>query len=147
MSNQKIIALNRFIVDFGGTTVGFQEVSGLEQKTEIISYEDGSFINGAAPYKYPGKTKYSESITLKRGYFKGDTEMQDWLEAIRSDDTARRNITITLLDESQNPMIVWNVMNVWPSEIGGLTLGAEKSEAAIEHITFAHEGYIMNLMP
>ena len=147
MSSQKIIALNRFTVEFGGSTVGFQEVSGLEQKTEIISYEDGSFINGAAPLKYPGKTKYSESITLKRGYFKGDTEMQEWLEAIRSDDNARRNITITLLDESQNPMVSWNVMNVWPTEIGGLTLGAEKSEAAIEHITLAHEGYVLNLMP
>lgn len=147
MSTQKIIALNRFVVEFGGTTVGFQEVSGLEQKTEVISYEDGSFLNGAAPFKFPGKTKYSESITLKRGYFKGDLEMQEWLEAIRSDDTARRNIVITLLDESQNPMIVWNVMNVWPTEIGGLTLGAEKSEAAIEQITLAHEGYTMNLNP
>lgn len=147
MSNQKIIALNRFIVEFGGTTVGFQEVSGLEQKTEVISYEDGSFINGTAPLKFPGKTTYSESITLKRGYFKGDTEMQDWLEAIRSDETARRNITITLLDESQNPMIVWNVMNVWPSEIGGLTLSAGKSEAAIEQITLAHQGYTMSILP
>jgi len=140
MSNY-VLATHRFTVDWGGTRIGFQEVSGMSHETEVISYEHGAMIDGTAPMKSPGKTKYGDSITLKRGYFQGDDEMQNWLRDIRVDEAARRTVIITLLDERQQPVMTWTVYKAWPSKIDALSLSAGSSQAAIESITLQHEGY------
>lgn len=145
MSNY-VLATHRFTVDWGGTNIGFQEVSGFDHETEVISYEHGAMIDGTAPMKSPGKTKYSEAITLKRGYFKGDSEMQDWLEAIRTDETQRRTVIVTLLDELQNPTMRWTIQKAWVSKIDGISMNAANSEAAIENITLQHQGYIFEII-
>lgn len=141
-----VLATHRFTVDWGGTKIGFQEVSGMSQETEVISYEHGAMIDGTAPMKSPGKTKYGDSITLKRGYFKGDKEMQQWLEDIRTDPDARRTVIITLLDEKQDPVMSWTVFKAWPSKIDSLSMNASSSEAAIENITLQHEGYDFQIL-
>jgi len=146
MSNNYVIATHRFTVDWGGTKIGFQEVGGLTFETEKISYEHGAMIDGTAPMVSPGKTKYSDSITLKRGYFKGDNEMQLWLQNIRTDETQRRDITITLLDELQAPVMVWEVRKAWPQKIDSVSLNSGSSEAAIENITLCHEGYSLTMV-
>jgi phage tail-like protein len=145
MSNY-VLATHRFTVDWGGTKIGFQEVSGMSHDTEVISYEHGAMIDGTAPMKSPGKTKYGESISLKRGYFKGDKEMQDWLELIRVDETARRTVIITMLDEQQNPVMTWTVFKAWPSKIDALSLNSGSSQAAIESISLQHEGYDFEIL-
>lgn len=145
MSNY-VLGTSYFTVDWGGTQIGFQEVTGMSHETDVISYEHGAMIPGTAPMKSPGKTKYSDSITLKRGYFRGDTEMQDWLELIRTDQTARRTVVITLLDEQQVPVMSWTVNNAWPSKIDSVSLNAGSSEAAIENITLQHEGYTFQML-
>ncbi len=147
MSTNYVIATHRFTVDWGGTNIGFQEVSGLDMETEVISYEHGAMIDGTAPMKSPGKTKYSDAITLKRGYFKGDDEMQQWLQDVRINETARRDITITLLDEVQAPVMVWRVMKAWVSKIDGVGLNSGSSEAALENVTITHEGYALEMIP
>jgi len=146
MSNY-VIATHRFTVDFGGTTLAFQEVTGMSQETDVIKYEHGAMIDGTAPMVSPGKTKYGESITLKRGYFKGDTEMQAWLQGIRTDGTQRRTVIITLLDEQQAPVMTWTIFKAWVSKIDALSLNAANSEAAIENITLQHEGYDFVILP
>lgn len=128
-------------MDFGGSTVGFQEISGFDQETEVYDYIAGDFLDSAAPLKFAGRTKYSDSITAKRGLFKGDTEIMDWLNAAKIDPTAKRTLIITLLDEQQNPLITWTIINAWPSKIDGLSLSAAQAQAAVEQITFQHEGY------
>ena len=145
MSNY-VLATHRFTVDWGGTKIGFQEVSGMSHDTEVISYEHGAMIDGTAPMKSPGKTKYGESISLKRGYLKGDKEMQDWLKLIRVDETARRTVIITMLDEQQNPVMTWTVFKAWPSKIDALSLNSGSSQAAIESISLQHEGYDFEIL-
>lgn len=145
MSNY-VLATHRFTVDWGGTKIGFQEVSALSLEHEVISYEHGAMIDGTAPMKSPGKTKYADSITLKRGYFRQDSEMQDWLTAIRTDETARRTVVITLLDEQQQPVMTWTVYKAWPSKIDGISLNAGQSQAAIESITLQCEGYDFEML-
>jgi len=145
MSNY-VLATHRFTVDWGGTKIGFQEVSGMTHETEVISYEHGAMIDGTAPMKSPGKTKYADSITLKRGYFRADSEMQDWLQAIRTDETQRRTVIVTLLDEQQTPVMSWTVYKAWPSKIDGISLNSGTSAAAIENITLQHEGYDFQML-
>lgn len=127
-----------FSVEWGGTTIGFTEVSGLDVETEVIEYR-----NGASPdyskIKMPGMQKYT-NITLKRGTFKSNNEYYEWWNSIEMNQVIRRDITISLLDEEHQPVIIWKVRNAWPSKITSTDLKADGNEVAIESMELVHEG-------
>ena len=127
-----------FQVEWGGTNIGFTEVSGLDMSTDPIEYR-----HGASPEyfktKMPGLQKFS-NITLKRGTFKSDNEFYDWYNTIALNTVTRRDITITLLNETHAPVVVWKVKNAWPVKVTSTDLKADGNEAAIESIELAHEG-------
>ncbi|MEW7277035.1 phage tail protein [Aquimarina sp. 2201CG1-2-11] len=127
-----------FQVDWGGTQIGFHEVSGLDIEVETIEYRQGSSPE-FSKIKMPGMKKYS-NITLKRGSFKGDNEYFEWLQTIQLNTVERRTITISLLDEEGQPTIVWKVNNAFPIKVMSTDLKAEGNEVAIESIEIAHEG-------
>ena len=130
-----------FVVEWGGTKIGFTEVSGMEVETEVIEYRDG-----ASPeynkVKMPGMQKYSD-ITLKRGTFQSDNEFYQWWNTVKLNTIERRDITISLLNENHEPVIVWKVKNAWPSKVTATDLKSDASEAAIETLVLVHEGLIM----
>ena len=137
-----------FQVDWGGTIIGFTEVTGLDVETEVIEYR-----HGASPEyhktKQPGLTKYS-NITLKRGTFKSDNEYYDWWketklfeEGNETGSIYRRDITIKLLDETHQPIIVWKVKRAWPTKVQSTDLKADGNEIAIETIELVHEGLVI----
>ena len=134
-----------FQVEWGGTVLGFTEVSGLDVETEPIEYR-----HGASPVyhktKQPGLTKYS-NITLKRGTFQSDNEFFLWWketaffqEGNSTQSKYRRDITISLLNEEHSPIIVWKVINAWPIKVQSTDLKADGNEVAIESIELVHEG-------
>ncbi|MEM8528135.1 MAG: phage tail protein [Bacteroidota bacterium] len=134
-----------FQVEWGGTKIGFTEVSGLDVETEVIEYR-----HGASPTyhksKQPGLTKYS-NITLKRGTFKSDNEYYDWWknnvkfqEGNAPGSIFRRNLTISLLNESHEPVVIWKVSNAWATKVQSTDLKADGNEVAIESIELVHEG-------
>jgi len=134
-----------FQVEWGGTKIGFTEVSGLDVETEVIEYR-----HGASPEynktKQPGLTKFS-NITLKRGTFQSDNEYYNWWkenvffqEGNSTGSKYRRNITISLLNEEHAPIIVWKVKNAWPTKIQSTDLKADGNEVAIESMELVHEG-------
>lgn len=130
-----------FSVDWGGTTISFTEVSGLDLETEVIEYR-----HGASPeyskIKMPGLKKFT-NITLKRGMFKDDNEYFEWYNSIQMNEVIRRDITISLLDQTHSPVVVWKVRNAWPTKIASTDLKADGNEVAIESIEVAHEGLII----
>ena len=101
-----------FEVDWGGTKVGFQEVSGLNIELDPIEYRQGASPD-FSKIKMPGMLKFT-NITLKRGSFKGDNEYHEWLKTINLNTVQRRTITISLLDETGTPAITWKVKNAFP---------------------------------
>ena len=127
-----------FQVNWGGTQIGFSEVSGLDIESEIIEYRQGASPD-FSKIKMPGMQKFS-NITLKRGSFKGDNEYYEWLNTIQLNSVERRDLTISLLDEAHAPVMVWNVSNAWPTKIQSTDLKADGNEVAIETLEIAHEG-------
>ncbi|MCB0563225.1 MAG: phage tail protein [Phaeodactylibacter sp.] len=127
-----------FQVEWGGTQIGFTEVSGLDVETEVIEYR-----NGASPeyhkVKMPGMQKFS-NITLKRGTFASDNEFFDWWNMVQLNTIERRDITISLLNESHEPVVVWKVKNAWPTKVQPTDLKSDGNEAAIETMELVHEG-------
>jgi phage tail-like protein len=127
-----------FQVEWGGTKIGFTEVSGLDVETEVVEYR-----HGASPeyskVKMPGMQKFS-NITLKRGTFKSDNEYFAWWNTVKLNTIERRDITISLLNEDHEPVVTWKVKNAWPTKIQSTDLKADGNEVAIESMEIVHEG-------
>jgi phage tail-like protein len=81
----------------------------------------------------PGVGKFG-NITLKKGIFKSDNNFWDWFSQIKMNIIKRLPITISLLDETGEPTMVWS------SKITGADLKSDGNEVAIETIEIVHEG-------
>jgi phage tail-like protein len=137
MANYPLVKFH-FQVDWGGTKIGFTEVSGLDVETEVVEYRVGSSPEYSKT-KMPGMQKYG-NITLKRGTFKSDNEYFQWWNTVKLNTIDRRDVTISLLNEEHSPVVVWKVKNAWPTKIKSTDLKADGNEVAIESMELAHEG-------
>lgn len=127
-----------FQVEWGGTKIGFTEVSGLTVELQSIDYREGSSPEYQVT-KMPGIPQYS-TITLKRGMFRGDNEFFQWLNTVKLNTIERRDLTISLLNEEHEPVTVWKVKEAWPSKVEGPSLNSTGNEVAVETIELTHEG-------
>jgi phage tail-like protein len=138
MANEYPIPKFHFQVEWGGSKIGFTEVSGLDVEREVIEYRDGS-SKEYSKLKMPGLTKFS-NITLKRGSFKKDNDFYKWWVSNKLETVERRDITISLLNEEHTPVITWKVKNAWPSKIQPTDLKSDDNSIAIETMEIVHEG-------
>lgn len=138
MATRYPVSSFHFQVEWGGTRIGFTEVSGLSVELQNIDYREGSYLEYQVT-KMPGMPQYSE-ISLKRGIFKGDNEFFQWLNTVKLNDIERRDLTISLLDEEHAPVVSWKVKNAYPSKVEGPSLNSTGNEVAVETITLQHEG-------
>ena len=127
-----------FQIQWGGTNLGFAEVSGLNIETQMIEYRDG-LSPVYSSIKMPGIPKYG-NITLKRGILPADNEFYDWLNTTKLNTVERRDLTISLLNENHEPVMTWKATNAFPVKVEGPGLKATGNEVAIESIEIAHEG-------
>lgn len=132
-----------FQVEWGGTRIGFTEISGLDVSLDIIEYRDGASPE-YSKIKMPGMTKFS-NITLKRGTFLNDNEFYAWFNTVQMTKIERRDITISLLNENHEPVMVWKVKNAFPVKVQSTDLKADGNEVAIETLELAHEGLKIDL--
>lgn len=130
-----------FQVQWGGTKIGFTEVTGLEVTTEKIEYRDGA-SKEYHKVRMPGMQTFGD-LTLKRGVFGGDNEFYDWWNTVALNTVERRDITISLLNESHEPVVVWKVKKAWPTKVTSTDLNASGNETAIETLVLTHEGLTM----
>ena len=127
-----------FLVKWGNNKMSFPEVSGLDAQSEEIKYRVGNSPIYSV-IKMPGLIKYS-NVTMKKGIFKGDNKFWEWFSQIKQNTIKRIDITISLLDETSAPTMVWTLKNAWPTKISGYELKAEGNEVAVESIEIVHEG-------
>lgn len=132
-----------FQVTWGGTNLGFAEVSGLNIENQMIEYRDG-LSPVYSSVKMPGIPKYG-NITLKRGILPDDNEFFDWLNSIKlnkvgDNNGERRDLIISLLNENHEPVMTWKAVGAFPVKIEGPGLKATGNEVAIESMEVAHEG-------
>ncbi|NEQ45478.1 MAG: phage tail protein [Leptolyngbya sp. SIOISBB] len=130
-----------FQVEWGGTNISFTEVTGLEVTTEKLEYR-----GGASPeynkLNFPGMQTYGD-LTLKRGVFAGDNEFYAWWNTVALNTVERRDITISLLNESHEPVVIWKVKNAWPTKVTSTDLNSTATDVAVETLVLAHEGLTM----
>ncbi len=130
-----------FQVEWGGTRIGFTEVTGLTIENEVIEYREGNSPE-YNKVKMPGLHKFG-NITLKRGVFANDNEYFNWLNTVKLNTIERRDITISLLNENHEPVVVYKLKSAWPVKIQSPDMKSDANEAAIESIELAHEGLVI----
>lgn len=127
-----------FQVKWDSEVMSFQEVSGLDIESQPIEYRAGDSPEFST-IKMPG-IKKSSNVTMKKGVFKSDNKFWDWFNEIKMNTIKRIPVTISLLDESGSPTMVWTLANAFPTKITGTDLKSDGNEVAIETIEIAHEG-------
>ena len=127
-----------FQVQWGGVRIGFTEVTGLDMQVEAIEYREGSSPE-YSKIKMPGMHKFS-NITLKRGTIQGDSDFYKWINTINLTITERRDIIISLLNETHAPVMTWKAKNAFPIKVQASDLKSDGNEVAIETLELAHEG-------
>ncbi|TND02427.1 MAG: phage tail protein [Bacteroidetes bacterium] len=128
-----------FTVDLGGTVINCSEISGLDIEVDVIEYRNGA---SPAPYtkqKMSGLRKSSD-VSVKKGIFASDKQFYTWFNEVKMNTPSRKDVTISLLDEENNPVMTWKLLNAWPKKITSPNLKSDSSEVAIESIDISHEG-------
>ncbi|NHQ59570.1 phage tail protein [Chlorobium sp. BLA1] len=130
-----------FLVSFDTVRISFQEVTGLDMQTEPIEYRQGEkppITSTFATIKMPGIRR--GHVILKKGVFRGERSLLSWFSEMKMNTIKRKPVTITMLDEQGEPVMVWKMSNAWPVKISSPDLKASGNEVAIESIELAHEG-------
>ena len=127
-----------FQVQWGGERIGFTEVTGLDMQVEAIEYREGSSPE-YSKVKMPGMHKFS-NLTLKRGTIAGDSDFYKWVNEISLTKITRRDIVISLLNETHTPVMTWRAKQAFPVKLQASDMKSDGNEVAIETIELAHEG-------
>ena len=127
-----------FLVKWGDAQMSFQEVTGLEVKSDEIKYRSGD-SKIFSVVKMPGLITYN-NVTMKKGIFKGDNKFWDWFSQIKMNTIKRIDVTISLLDETDAPTMTWTLTNAWPTKISSDGMKSDDNSVAIETIEIVHEG-------
>jgi phage tail-like protein len=130
-----------FVVDIDGvgTSLPFQEVSGLDVETQLIEYRRGN-TKAFSTSKMPGIQRPG-SITMKKGIFSGDKALfSAWAESTKRNTTKRSRVTIRLLDENRTPVMTWVLTNARPTKITSADLNAAGNDVVVETLELTHEG-------
>lgn len=118
--------------------ISCSEVSGLEAEYEELTYRAGD-SKIFTKMKMPGLKKAGD-VTLKKGVFKDDKAMWDWINKVNMNIIQRETVTISLLDESGSPVKTWEVANAWPKKITVEGFKSDANSPAMETLILAHEG-------
>lgn len=135
---RNVLCNNHFTVQWGGSEVGFMEVSGLGMELDVVPHRVGS-SNENQSTLLPGPRLYPP-VVLRRGIVKGDNGFFEWINSAQFHTIERRDVTIHLLDEQHNPVVTWTLRNAFPSRLDYAPLVALGSEVAVESLTLVHDG-------
>jgi phage tail-like protein len=122
-----------------GTIVGgFSDVSGLGYEVSYADYRNGN--EKVNTVRHVPNTFKNDEITLKRGLV-GSDDLFAWLKGVREGKADPRSVTVTLLDEARDPVLVFKLTNAQPKKWTGPTLAAKGgSDVAMEELHLVHEG-------
>ena len=130
-----------YIVNFDGGEIfgGFSDVSGIGTELTVAEYRNGNDKENHVR-KIAGVHKVSD-VTCKRGIINSKS-LWDWIKQARvAGPDAQKTVTITLLDESQQPVQSWVLRGVIPMKYTGPTLaGKGGGDVAMEELVLSAEG-------
>jgi phage tail-like protein len=122
-----------------GTIVGgFSDCSGLGFEVNYSDYRNGNELSNTV--RHVPNTFKNDDVVLKRGLV-GSDDLFAWLKGVRDGTPDPRSVTVTVLDEARNPVVVFKLWKAQPKKWTGPTLAAKGGgEVAMEELHLTHEG-------
>ena len=130
-----------FYVDIESVFAGtFREVSGLSTENPVIEYWHAGPKGDTRYLKMPGRLKVND-ITMKTGTIDDTLSLHKWRKEIEDGnvDKNRKNGTIWMFNQANEPVAKWDFTDAWPIKISGPSLNAGANETAVEELTIAVE--------
>ena len=120
----------------------FQEVGGLSFEVETETFREGG--ENRFEYKLPKRVKYP-NLVLKRGMLT-NTALLNWIKSALSTyftvviyDFKPADILVTLLDEADQPLAVWNIVQAYPLKWAVADLKSTSNEVVVETLELAYQ--------
>ena len=118
---------------------GFSDVSGLTTELVVSEYRNGNAKENHVD-KVSGLHKVGD-VTLKRGIV-SSMDLWQWIQDARINGVdARKDVTITLRDEAQQPVQSWKLRGVVPLKYTGPTLAAKGGDIAMEELVLSCQAF------
>ena len=130
-----------FLLELEGAIAGyFSECSGVGSENEIVEHKVVDKQGHEVVRKIPGRLKWQD-VTLKRG-ITSSLQIWEWRQQVIEGKMAdaRKNISITMLDRTYNPVAIWHFSGAWPSKVTGPSFKSDSNEFGVEEVTIVHEG-------
>lgn len=140
--NKPPIGAFGFIVNFSdnedSATSYFQEVTGLSIRIDTDDLQEGGFNN--ITHKIIKYASYGD-VTLKRGLT--DTRFYNWINEFINGTFSRKDITITVINDNNEPELTYKLLNTIPKQWNGPNLNVMQDAIATESIVLAVEGIVV----
>ena len=141
-----------FKVEIDGSQIMFQKVSGLEVKTNFVTYAHGN-MNQPSNMNIAGRTVY-EDVTLEKGYFVGNSDLYDWWKMNLSV-AEKKTVVIKLMsrdgsDENDRefPEITWTLSEAMQVQLTFPEMDSTNgSTPAIEKLVIRFNSMDVNIAP
>lgn len=132
-----------FNVTIDGTTISFQEVTGLDQENEHLEYRAGDDPEYVTQKRVG--LKKTGTLSFKKGVFSGETDVLDTYQKVNDRENYFSNqdpidITVCLCDEAGESVLEWAVTGAVPIKMTNADLKSDENAIAIEQIDFVHSG-------
>lgn len=123
---------------FSDEECNFQEVSGLSVSLGVEEIKEGG--ENMLMHRIPTRARY-QNLVLKRGLFKYKKgKLMEWLQdTLMSFSFTPKGLTISLIDENQNPMATWVVINAYPVAMKVSDFKSTESAVVVETIELAFD--------
>lgn len=126
-----------FLIEFGNQKdeYQFQSVSGLSVDLETEEIKEGG--ENRFKHKLPVRAKYPNLI-LKRGLH-ADSGLIDWCKAaMEGFEFKPTDLIIKLLNEKNEPLMSWNVVQAYPVKWSVGEFNAEESKVVLETLELTY---------
>lgn len=129
----------RFRVELDGIeTAAFSDATVPDSSTDAVDYREGT--DPTHQRKLSGLTKFG-NVTLKKG-ITDNLDLYDWRKTVEQTGavTARKNVSLILVDEEGNDKSRWDIVHAWPTKYDPSDFSAKGNEVLIETLEIVHEG-------
>jgi len=135
-------------VDIGKDTIAFSEVSGLNIAYETTVYKESNTESGRTSprvFRMPAQAT-NTTLTLKKGLVpaKSQAALYDWINSIRINQVIKKDIVISLCDETGKAVVTWSVSNAFPTKLDVPTFDANSNDVAIESMELMADDVVIN---
>ncbi len=110
---------------------------GLTVEWELQEYREGGLNDYV--HRLPGRRKF-QNIKLTRPIDADSRKVADWISKVEGP-AAGHTAQIAVLDAAGEAVVVWDVIDVWPTRWTGPTMDVNGKDIAFETLELAHNGF------